>query len=349
MKSKKIHRRDIIKILGTAGIALASAPFINQVNSIPENLDSMKSLGLKPIGTPPMHGIDPRNISFKNNVPPRQNPGFMSPMEFLTHFDYGTIITDLDGKIKREFNLNVIPQEITIAHNLSYSAWTFNGIVPGPTLRATVGDIIKINFGNGDSHSHTLHFHGVHPADMDGVFEIIPPGGNFTYEFTAEPFGLFPYHCHVLPLSKHISKGLYGTLIIDPKKPRSKAKELVMIMNGFDMDFDGGNEFYTVNGIPNYYAENPINLKLNEQIRIYLVNMTEFDLINSFHLHANMFYYYPNGTMLSPSEFTDTVMQCQGMRGILEFKYNKPGKYLFHAHQSEFAELGWLGIFNVES
>ena len=145
MKSKKIHRRDIIKILGTAGIALASTPFINKVNSIPENLDSMKSLGMKPIGTPPMHGIDPNDVSFKNSVPQRQNPGFMSPMEFLTHFDYGKIITDSDGEIKREFNLNVIPQEINIAHNLSYPAWTFNGIVPGPTLRATAGDKIKIN------------------------------------------------------------------------------------------------------------------------------------------------------------------------------------------------------------
>ena len=150
-----------------------------------------------------------------------------------------------------------------------------------------------------------------------------------------------------MPLTKHISKGLYGALVIDPKTPRSKATEMIMVMNGFDVDFDGENEFYTVNGIANYYTDYPIKIKVSEPVRIYLVNMTEFDLINSFHLHANMFWWYPNGTMPNATEYTDTVMLCQGQRGIVEFSYKYPGRYLFHAHQSEFAELGWTGIIEV--
>jgi FtsP/CotA-like multicopper oxidase with cupredoxin domain len=77
--------------------------------------------------------------------------------------------------------------------------------------------------------------------------------------------------------------------------------------------------------------------------------MTEFDLINSLHLHANFFDYYPTGTSLTPSEFTDTIMQAQAQRGILEFSYRYPGDYMFHAHQSEFAELGWMGLFRVSA
>jgi len=75
--------------------------------------------------------------------------------------------------------------------------------------------------------------------------------------------------------------------------------------------------------------------------------LTEFDLINSFHLHGNMFRLYRTGTNVDQYEYTDTVMLCQGERCIIEFSYKYPGMYMFHAHQSEFAELGWMGFFNV--
>ncbi|MEA2218091.1 MAG: hypothetical protein QOJ35_717 [Solirubrobacteraceae bacterium] len=61
------------------------------------------------------------------------------------------------------------------------------------------------------------------------------------YEFDALPFGLHLYHCHVRPLDEHISKGLYGAFVIDPKDDRP-ADELVMVMNGFDTNFDRAND-----------------------------------------------------------------------------------------------------------
>jgi FtsP/CotA-like multicopper oxidase with cupredoxin domain len=78
------------------------------------------------------------------------------------------------------------------------------------------------------------------------------------------------------------------------------------------------------------------------------VNVLEYDPINSFHLHANFFHYYPTGTSLAPSEYTDTISQMQGQRGLIEFRYQYPGRYLFHAHKTEFAERGWTGLFQVE-
>jgi FtsP/CotA-like multicopper oxidase with cupredoxin domain len=77
------------------------------------------------------------------------------------------------------------------------------------------------------------------------------------------------------------------------------------------------------------------------------VNLTEFDLLNSLHIHANMFKLYRTGTSLDHYELTDNVILGQGERCILEFTYKYPGRYMFHAHQSEFAELGWLGFFEV--
>ena len=133
-----------------------------------------------------------------------------------------------------------------------------------------------------------------------------------------------------------------------PKEGRPPVdREMVMVMSGLDVDFDDVNDFYAVNAIPFYYQNHPIQIKVGEKIRIYLVNILEFDLLNSFHLHANFFYYYPTGTSLTPAEFTDTIIQGQAQRGILEFTTNIPGMYMFHAHVTEFAELGWTGMFEV--
>lgn len=123
-----------------------------------------------------------------------------------------------------------------------------------------------------------------------------------------------------------------------------------MVMNAFDTNFDEENEVYAVNSIPHAFMKKPIRIERDRPVRIYLINVTEFDPINSFHLHANFFDYYDHGTTLTPTSRTlDTVMQCQGQRGILEFSFAgfEPGTYMFHAHQAEFAELGWMSAFEV--
>jgi FtsP/CotA-like multicopper oxidase with cupredoxin domain len=246
----------------------------------------------------------------------------------------------------REYTLTATDVDLEVAPGVFFGGWTYNGTAPGPVIRATEGDILRVRFVNAGQHPHTIHFHGIHPTNMDGVFEIVETGGEFTYEFEARPAAFHVYHCHSTPLKKHIHKGLYGAFIIDPKKPRPPAKELVMVMNGFDTDGDGANNFYTVNGRSLYYARYPIKVKRSELVRVYLANLTEFDLINSFHLHAGFFRYQPTGTGDS-WEYTDTVMQCQGQRGVLEIEFAGTGLHMFHAHQSEFAELGWMGFFDV--
>jgi FtsP/CotA-like multicopper oxidase with cupredoxin domain len=287
--------------------------------------------------------LDPTSVS----IDPKS--AAVDAAKYLRQFDYGRISKAPNGTTIREFTLIASDRQTKeISPGVFYNVWTFNGTVPAPTLRATEGDLIRINFINNGTHFHTLHFHGIHPAEMDGVFEGIAPGGRFTYEFVAEPFGLFPYHCHIQPLEEHISHGLYGALIIDPKKPRPAADELMMIMNGFDTDFDTENNFYAVNTIPYYYMHHPIQIEKNRLVRIYLLNMLEFDPINNFHLHANMFDFYKTGTKLTPDEKTDIVTMSQAERGILEFKYKFPGKYMFHAHKTEFAEKGWMGTFLVK-
>jgi FtsP/CotA-like multicopper oxidase with cupredoxin domain len=277
------------------------------------------------------------------------------PTELLRDFDYGRTRRLANGKVLREWEIVAQDKEIEVAPGVKYEAWTYNGRVPGPTLRAREGELLRIRFVNGSAHPHTMHFHGIHTALMDGMPGIgenrgggqIEPGEEFTYEFDASPFGLHLYHCHVAPLAAHIARGLYGAFIIDPRQGRPEADEMVMVMNGFDTNFDLANEIYAVNTVGFHYVDDPIRVARDELVRIYLVNVLEYDLLNSFHVHANFFNYFPTGTSLEPTEFTDTVIQGQAQRGILELKFPHDGDYMFHAHVSEFAELGWTGFFRV--
>mgnify|MGYP000427400777 CR=1 FL=1 len=273
------------------------------------------------------------------------------PRELLRDFDWGTTKRLPNGKVLREWELVSGEQEIEVAPGVKYAAWSYNGRVPGPTLRCREGEQVRITFRNGSAHPHTIHFHGLHAATADGVpglgAGLIPPGGSTVYEFPAKPFGLHLYHCHTAPLAPHIAKGLYGAFLIDPKKGRPEADEMVMVMNGFDTNFDRANEIYAANAIGFAYMARPVVVQSKQLVRVYLVNILEYDLVNSFHLHGNLFEYFPTGTSSTPSEFTDTVMLCQGQRGILEWRFTEPGMFMFHAHQSEFTELGWQGFFDV--
>ena len=149
--------------------------------------------------------------------------------------------------------------------------------IPGPQpLRATEGDHIRINFSNGSNHPHTMHFHGFHPSEMDARFPGTGPGGLDRTRAAVSRTSLMRnrlvphlYHCHVFPLARHIAKGLYGAFIVDPKEGRPPVdREMVMVMNGIDVDFDDANDFYAVNGIPFHYQNHPIQIRVGEQIRV---------------------------------------------------------------------------------
>ncbi len=333
-----------------------------------------------------------------------------TPTEYLTYFNCGHVSKDESGRTVRQFTLIVQEhQKIPISYEGHiFDGWTFNGTIPGPTIRVTEGDLVRIRVINSaeNSHPHSLHTHSIHYAKNDGVSMggypggAIAPGRSFTYEFIAQPYGVYPYHCHMDPIADHINRGLYGMMIIDPKEPRPQMTEMAMLMNGYDLNYEqeghvslppasefpisqqndtgsnmthvslpsikeketaGGeqkagsagdrkqrdNEIYTVNGKAFEYMMNPIVLHTGKPYRIYLVNMLEFDLVNSFHMHGTMYDYYTAGTDETSDYTTDIVTLSQGDRGIMEFKYLFPGTYMFHAHQTEFTDLGWMGLFDV--
>jgi FtsP/CotA-like multicopper oxidase with cupredoxin domain len=364
--TERVRRRSLLQFgaggLGATAITAATLPLLGR-----GGLDAraQEETPANPLETRPHEGHTPGMTVGDVDI---ARLGF-DPSVLVSTFDYGEATTMADGTVVREWEIAAYDKEIEIAPGIFFPAWTYNGQVPGPTLRANAGDRLRVHFVNAGTHPHTMHFHGRHSAYMDGVTGIgrgeINPGDEFTYEFEATPFGCHLYHCHAAPLRRHIHKGLYGAYIVnpDPKVHGDAARsrhpdyaeseewqEFVMVMNAFDTNFDAGNEVYAVNTVAFHYMNHPIVIERDRPVRIYLVNVTEFDLLNSFHLHANFFDYYDPGTRLEPSQReVDTIMQVQGQRGILEFSYKgyEPGLYMFHAHVSEFAELGWMGVFDV--
>jgi|TARA_B110000263_G_scaffold52396_1_gene43832 FtsP/CotA-like multicopper oxidase with cupredoxin domain len=344
-----------------AGALLPLTPFLSSTNTSANNSPEPNSI----YKSPHAHAGGMTTVGNVNHL----RNGF-DPHSLLTDWEVGTVSQDSAGKIIRKFEIIAVDIEIEIAPGVFFAAWTYNGRVPGPTIRATEGELLQIKFINKGSHPHSMHFHGIHSAKMDGIAGagLVDPGEEFVYEFTAEPFGCHLYHCHAEPLKRHIHKGLYGAFIIDPDPKlhsqnttialsrqlgtdeNKKWQELVMVMNAFDTNFDDKNEIYAVNTIAHEYSKRPIKIDKQRPVRIYLINVTEFDPINSFHIHGNFFDYFDHGTTLTPTlNKVDTVMQCQAQRGILEMSFSNhdSGHYMFHAHQSEFAELGWMSMFEV--
>ncbi|NJM66647.1 MAG: multicopper oxidase domain-containing protein [Acaryochloris sp. RU_4_1] len=320
--AKLWNRRQFIKwgLVGTGTVGAAIA------------LRHLTSQSAQSVKIPPIEAVNASNNSF-------------DPMLLLRDFDYGTIKQE-KGRTVREFQVTANSSTLQLNAAVAFVSWNLNNRVPGPTFRVKEGDRVRVIFRNEGGRSHSLHFHGIHPAAMDGV-QPIRNGKEAIYEFDAEPYGVHLYHCHVEPVTRHISKGLYGMFIVDPPQARPAADEMVMVMGGYDINNDRQNELYAFNGLPNYYRDRPIPIYQNQLVRLYVLNMIEFDPVVTFHIHANLFQVYRTGRTLTPDEETDVITMGTAERHILEFSYPYPGKYMFHPHQDDIAASGCMGHFQV--
>ncbi|MBN2981766.1 multicopper oxidase family protein [Cohnella algarum] len=140
-----------------------------------------------------------------------------------------------------EYKLEAKPARWKLVSGVETDAYTYNGTVPGPTIRAKEGDTIRVILKNSLSDETSIHWHGLHvPNAMDGVpaftQQAIKPGETFTYEFTANHAGTYMYHPHFNSIEQ-IDKGMYGLLIIDPQNPETIKydREYSMIFGGWNI------------------------------------------------------------------------------------------------------------------
>ncbi len=142
----------------------------------------------------------------------------------------------------REYALVAAPAEVPLLDGRTMRVWAYNGQVPGPVLRAKVGDRMRVRVTNGLDQPTSVHWHGIRLANaMDGVPGVtqppIAPGESFTYEFLARDAGTFWFHPHVRG-SEQVERGLHGVLVVeDPADP--PARELVWVLDDWRFGTDG--------------------------------------------------------------------------------------------------------------
>ncbi len=254
---------------------------------------------------------------------------------------------ELSNPKTHEYTLVAEDTTVEIAPGIRVDAWTYNDTIPGPTLTATEGDRVIVHFINKTPLPHTVHLHGDHPSEQDGVFEQIPANGTYTYDFIAQPAGALMYHCHVSPVMQHVRMGLYGAFIVYPKIPLPPAREYVLV----DGEYDTQNqlnplpEYYMFNGYTNQYHMYPLHAMTNETVRIYLIN-AGMSPAYGMHIHGSLFKAYPSGILENPTFKVQSWELASGNTAILEAKWPWPGKFTFHFHGIP-EERGAMGYFNV--
>ncbi len=285
---------------------------------------------------------------YSSTITPTMNSGKIGLAEEAAATTAATTPSNSSTPTRKEITLIAEDAELEIAPGKVVKTWTFNGTMPGPTLRFTEGENVSIKFINKTPVAHTIHFHGNHDDKNDGVFPQIMPNESYTYNITAAPAGALMYHCHAMPTSLHIRMGMYGAMIVDPiDKPLEPAREFVMVMSEFDskniMQFE--TEYYPINGYADKYVTNPLEINHDELIRLYVINIGT-TIPYQFHLHSTTFKAYPSGLWSNEPIDAQTFPVGPGDATIIEARWKYPGVYLFHSHgiQEERGNMGQIYV-----
>jgi manganese oxidase len=217
------------------------------------------------------------------------------------------------------------------------TAWSYNGVVPGPQIRVRQGDRVRLNVSNELPESTAVHFHGLElPNCQDGVPFItqppIKPGASYVYEFTVPNAGSHMYHSHH-NAAKQVGLGLLGAFVVEPRAKASHDTvdvDYVMILN------DGAHG-YTLNG-KSFPATEPIVAKRGQKVRIRFMN--EGMMIHPMHLHGmHMRVVEKDGWPLEGAAFRcDTLNIAPGERWDVVVNCTNPGTWAFHCHILPHAE-----------
>lgn len=276
----------------------------------------------------------------------------------------------------REFTLVAEPVRWEIQPGLVVDGWGYNGQVPGPTLRATEGDRVRVHLINHLPVPTTIHWHGIDvPLAMDGVpglsQEPVPPGGAFTYEFTATNPGTRWYHSHV-DSNLQIQLGLYGAFIVDPLQPEPEHfdREYTYILSEKALDVtpavalgqaqvrnqEAGNgrggaftpDLFLMNGKAGTAVE-PMQIAPGEWVRIRLINAG--NQVHAMHLHGHSFRIIAtDGNPVPPAArlLKDTVLIGPSERYDLAVEGTNPGVWLFHCHINNHMENGMATVLQYD-
>lgn len=253
----------------------------------------------------------------------------------------------LDGDTK-VFELTAKAVQWPILKDVIATAWTYNGTVPGPMIRVTEGDKVRVILKNDLPQPTTIHWHGIAvPNAMDGIPDVtqkpIEPGETFTYEFVASPAGTYMYHSHYEG-DVQVAAGLYAPFIIDPKETESAKPDVDVDLMISEMLIKDGQtyaampmagmepNYFTINGKA-YPETETIDVKKGQRVRLRLTAIGQF--VHPIHLHGVPFKIVATDGHPVPetAQLTkDTVLVSPGERYDIEFIATETGQWMLHCH-----------------
>jgi len=258
-----------------------------------------------------------------------------------------------------EVDLVTKPAKVTIAPGVKMRAWTFNGKVPGPVIRATEGDTIAMTLHNADDMAHSIDLHAAQISPQRG-FADVAPGKTRTFSFVARRPGVFLYHCGTSPVLEHIGMGMYGAIIVDPAAGRPPAREKVIVQSEFYGPVKhheitpsyramrtADPTFAAFNGRAFRYRDNPIDAAVGERLRLYVVDAGP-TLDSDFHVVGDIFdTIQPDGNPMNALTGVSTYGVPAGGGAMFELTLDEAGSYPFVTHSFRWADAGALGLIEA--
>lgn len=260
-------------------------------------------------------------------------------------------VTTTLSAAQHEFDLTIDEVGITVAPGLNYKVFGFNQQVPGPLMHVREGDEVTVHVTNNTSLPHTIHWHGMYQKNNwrnDGVPGItqqpIEAGDTFTYKWKAEKPGTMWYHCHV-NVNEHVGiRGMWGPIIVDPKKPtrmeKKVTKDVIMMLSGWESVFA---QKYGKGGVPgditDYFSINAKSFPLTQPIRVKEGDLMRIRFIgaggelHSMHTHGHdMLITHKDGLPLPAPYAVDTLLIAPGERYDAFVEMENAGRFIFHDH-----------------
>lgn len=259
-------------------------------------------------------------------------------------------------------NLTLTVKEllISIAPDVAYHAWTFNGTVPGPILRVRQGQTVHFTLINDGAMPHSIDFHAAQtPWNVN--YQDIPAGKSFSFNWRADYPGVFMYHCGAPVTIYHMANGMYGQIIVDPANGWAPAKEYSLVQSEFytaqqpdgtySVDatkLDAVDPDYVVfNGYVNQYKAAPLVAKAGQRIRLFIVNAGPSEF-SAFHVIGAIFSdVYIDGNPANHMVGDQTVTVPPGGGVVVELTIPTPGLYPFVTHSFSAVGKGALGVIKV--
>lgn len=250
---------------------------------------------------------------------------------------------------KRSFTLTAQEINGTLDEGMTYLYWTYDGVVPGPFLRAKVGETIEVTLKNPAS-NHMPHSIDLHAVNGPGGGAVdVQPGQEKTFRFKALNPGIYVYHCGTKEVAEHMANGAYGLILIEPEDELSPVdKEFYVVQGEFYSILDKGQkgatqfsgkklkdeqpEFIVMNGrVGSLTGERALKAKVGEKIRIFVGN-GGVSKVSSFHVIGEVFdTVYPEGGTPLQQNIQTTVIPAGGAT-IVEFTVDVPGTYKLVDH-----------------